>query len=100
VHWLLLIPFYVFTAIGVFLVLSLLCRALRLKLAAHTLAVTAVSAGIAVVLLPLFGHLIDLPGFTGRRLLMLAGVTFVLAAIDALLEPLLPLPFDDELADV
>ena len=99
-HWLLVIPFYVFTAIGVFLVLSLLCRVLRLKLAAHTLAVTAVIIGIFVVLLPLFEHLIALPDFNGRRLMMLAGVTFVLAAIDALLEPVLPLPIDDELADV
>jgi len=96
----LVIPFYVFTAIGVFLVLSLLCRVLRLKLSAHSLAVTAVIAGIFVVLFPLFEHLIDLPDLTGRKMIILLVITFGLAALDAVLERFLPLPFDDELADV
>ncbi|MBX3027613.1 hypothetical protein KF840_22165 [bacterium] len=98
-HYLLLVPFYVFIAIGVFLLLSILCRVLRLKLSANALAVTAVTVGVVIVLLPLFEG-IQLADYTGRRLLLVAGVTFVLATIDTLLEPLLPLPLDAELADL
>jgi hypothetical protein len=99
VHWFLLVPFYVFIAIGVFLLLSILCRVLRLKLSANALAVTAVIVGVVIVLLPLFEG-IQLSDYTGRRLLMIGVVTFVLATIDTLLEPLLPLPLDAELADL
>ena len=98
-HWLLLVPFYVFIAIGVFLLLSILCRIVRLKLSANALAVTAVVVGVFVVLLPLFEG-IQLADYTGRRLLMVAGVTFVLATIDTLLQAVLPLPLDAELADL
>lgn len=98
-HWLLLVPFYVFIAIGVFLTLSIACRILRLKLSANALAVTAVITGVVVVLLPLVEG-ITLSDYTGRRLLMVAGVTFVLATIDTLLESVLPLPLDAELADL
>ncbi len=97
-RWLLLIPFYVFTAIGVFLVLSMLCRILRLKLSANALAITSVAAGIAFVLLPLLEG-ITLADYSGLRLLALAGVTFLLATLDTLLEPLLPLPIDRELSE-
>ena len=99
-RWLLLIPFYVFTAIAVFLLLSIVCRVLRIKLAAHTLAITSVVLGVAVVCLSFFEHFIELPDLTGMRLVILAAVTFLLAAVDTLLEPLLPLPLDKELAEV
>lgn len=98
-RWLLLVPFYVFTAIGVFLVLSMLCRVLRLKLSANALAVTAVVSGIGFVLLPLIEG-ITLSDYTGLRLLILAAATFVLAALDTLIEPLLPLPIDRELSEL
>jgi hypothetical protein len=99
VHWFFLVPFYVFIAIGVFLTLSILCRMVRLKVAANTLAVTAVITGVFVVLLPLFEG-VQLSDYTGRRLLMVGAVTFVLATIDTLLEPVLPLPMDQELAEL
>ena len=98
-HWFLLVPFYVFVAIGVFLLLSILCRVLRLKLSANALAVTAVIVGVVIVLLPLFEG-IQLSDYTGRRLLIIGVVTFVLATVDTLLEPLLPLPLDADLADL
>ena len=98
-HWFLLVPFYVFIAIGVFLLLSILCRVLRLKLSANALAVTAVIVGVVIVLLPLFEG-IQLSDYTSRRLLVVGVATFVLATIDTLLEPLLPLPLDAELADL
>lgn len=98
-HWFLLVPFYVFIAIGVFLLISVLCRVLRLKLGANALAVTAVVVGVVIVLLPLFEG-IQLSDYTGRRLLAVGVVTFALAAIDTLLEPWLPLPLDADLADL
>lgn len=98
-HYFLLVPFYVFVAIGVFLLLSVLCRILRLKLSANALAVTAVIVGVVIVLLPLFEG-ITLADYTGRRLLVVGGVTFLLATIDTLLESVLPLPLDAELADL
>ena len=98
-HYLFLVPFYVFIAIGVFLFLSILCRILRLKLTANALAVTAVVVGVVIVLLPLFEG-IQVSDYTGRRLLLVGVVTFGLATIDTLLEPLLPLKLDAELADL
>ena len=98
-HYFLLVPFYVFIAIGVFLLLSILCRVLRLKLTANALAVTAVVVGVVIVLLPLFEG-IQLSDYTGRRLLVIGAVTFLHATIDTLLESLLPLPLDAELADL
>ena len=54
---------------------------------------------MVIVLLPLFEG-IQLSDYTGRRLLVIGVVTFVLATIDTLLEPLLPLPLDADLADL
>ncbi len=98
-HWFFLIPFYVFSAIGVFLALTIACRVLRLKLAANSLAVTAVFAGIAVVALPLIEG-VTAADYTAVRLLILGGITFAVATVDTLLEPFLPLPLDAELADL
>ena len=98
-HWFFLIPFYVFIAIGVFLTLTIACRVLRLKVAANSLAVTAVFAGIVVVGLPLLEGVTP-ADYTGVRLLILGGLTFGVATIDTLLEPLLPLPLDAEFAEL
>jgi hypothetical protein len=98
-HWFFLIPFYVFSAIGVFLLLTIVCRLLRLKVAANTLAVTAVCVGVVVVGLPLIEG-ITLAQYTGLRLLILAAITFGLATVDTLLESVLPLPLDAELAEL
>jgi prepilin signal peptidase PulO-like enzyme (type II secretory pathway) len=98
-HWLFLIPVYVFSAILVFLALTILCRVLRLKPAANTLAVTAVVCGLATIALPLLDG-VTLADYTGWRLLIIVAASFALAAIDTLLEPLLPLPVDAELAEL
>lgn len=98
-HAFILVPFYVFIAIGMFLTLSILCRLVRLKVSANALAVTAVITGVFVALLPLVEG-IHLEDYTGRRLLMVAAVTFLLATVDTLIEPLLPLPMDQELAEL
>ena len=98
-HYFLLVPFYFFIAIGVFLLLSLLCRVLRLKLTPTPSPSPRSCVGVVIVLLPLFEG-IELSDYTGRRLLVLGAVTFLLATIDTLLESLLPLPLDAELADL
>jgi hypothetical protein len=97
-HYLLVIPFYFFTALATFLVLALVSRVLRLKVGANALATTAVILGIGAVAVPLALDWIDLAHLSGRQLLVIGGITFVLAALDTLLEPLLPVPFDQELS--
>ena len=97
-HWLILIPFYFFGATGLFLRLTIASRLLRLKVTASTLAVTSVVLGLAFVIVPLVSDLLDLEHYAGRYVLGLGVVTFLIAAVDTILEPLLPLPLDQELA--
>ena len=98
-HSLVVIPFYFFAALGTFLALALTSRILRLKVGANALATAAVILGVAVVAVPLALDWVDLQHMTGRFLLGLGAVTFVLAALDTLLQRLLPLPIDRELAE-
>lgn len=97
-HWLLLIPFYFFGALAAFLALALAARALRLTVGANTLATAAVLLGVIVVAAPLALDWIDLAHLRGRHLLVLGAATFVLAALDTLLQSLLPLPLDRDLS--
>jgi hypothetical protein len=97
-HWLIVIPFYVFSAIGLFLAFTLVARLLRLKITVNAIAVTSVALGVAVVAVPLMADLLDLEHYAARYLLVLGAATFALAILDTLLEPLLPLPLDRELA--
>jgi hypothetical protein len=99
VHALVVIPFYFFAALSTFLVLALVSRILRLQVGANTLATTAVILAVAVVAVPLFLDWIDLAHLNGRRLLALGGISVLLAAIDTLLQRLLPLPADRDLAE-
>ncbi len=98
-HWLVVVPFYFFSAILTFLVLALVCRVTRAKIGANPLATIAVILAVGVVAVPLSLDWIDLAHMNGRRLLVLAVATVVLAAIDTLLQPLLPLPADRDLAE-
>jgi hypothetical protein len=99
-HWLVVIPFYFFAAIATFLLLALAARALRLRVGANGLATAAVLLAVAVVAVPLAADWIDLAHLTGRRLLVLAAATVVLAALDTLLQSVLPLPADRDLAEL
>lgn len=99
-HWLVVIPFYFFTAIATFLGLALMSRVLRLKVGANALAIAAVLLAVGVVAVPLAADWIDLAHLTGRRLLVLGAATFVLAALDTLLQPVLPLPADRDLSEL
>jgi len=99
-HALIVVPFYFFSAILTFLVLALACRFARAKIGANSLAIVAVVLAVAVVAVPLALDWIDLAHMNGRRLLALAVATVVLAAVDTLLQPLLPLPADRDLAEL
>jgi hypothetical protein len=98
-HWLVVIPFYFFSAILTFFVLTVVSRLLRLQIGANALAISAVIVAVAVVALPLTLDWVDLEHLNGRRLLALGAATFVLAALDTLLQPRLPLPVDRDLSD-
>ena len=99
-HWLIVIPFYFFSAILTFLVLAVGSRVLRVQTGANALAITAVIVAVAIVAAPLLLNWVDLEHLGGRRLLALGAATFVLAALDTLLQPRLPLPADRDLSDV
>ena len=97
-HWLVVIPFYFFSALAVFLLLALVSRILRLKVGANTIATTAVCLAVLVVAVPLMADWTDLEHLSGLRLLMLGAATLVLAGLDTLLQSLLPSPIDAELS--
>ncbi len=99
-HWLVVIPLYFFAAILMFLVLTLASRVLRLQVGASGLAITAVLLAASSVAVPLAVDWIDLADLTGRRLLALGAATFVLAALDTLLQRVLPLPADRDLSQL
>jgi len=98
VHALVVVPFYFFGALATFFVLTLISRVLRVKVGANTIATTAVVLGVFAVGIPLMLDWIDLAHLGGRRMLILGCTTFVLAALDTLLQGVLPLPVDGELS--
>jgi hypothetical protein len=98
-HGLVVVPFYFFSAVLTFLVLALASRLVRLQVGANALAIAAVILAVGVVAVPLALDWIDLPHLNGRRLLALAAATFVLAALDTLLQPFLPVPADRDLSE-
>ena len=97
-HWLVVVPFYFFSAIFTFLLLAVLSRIVRLQVGANALAITAVIVAVVLVAKPLIMRWIDLEHLNGRRLLVLGVATFVLAALDTLLQSRLPLPADRDLS--
>ena len=98
-HWLVVIPFYFFSAIGTFLLLALGSRLVRFQAGANALAIAAVIIAVVLVAVPLATGWTDLEHLGGRRLLGLGIATFVLAAIDTALQAWLPLPADRDLAE-
>lgn len=97
-HALIVVPFYFFSALATFLTLAILCRLVRAPIGANTLATTAVVVAVAVVAVPLALDWIDIPHLRLPLLGLLIAITFGLAAFDVLLQRLLPIPADRELA--
>jgi hypothetical protein len=96
-HWLIVIPLYFFAALAMLLFLMLVARLLRLKISVNPLVTTAVSASLALIVAPVVIGWATLDSYTGRGLLVLMLGTFALAAIDTLLQNVLPVPLDKEL---
>lgn len=99
-HWLILIPFYFFGALGLLLASMATARVLRLRVSVNPLVVGAVLASMALLVVPLAAGWASIDDYSGLALLALVLVTFVVAALDTLLEPLLPLPLDKELNEL
>jgi len=96
-HWLIVIPFYFFGALSLLLALMVVARLLRLKVKANTLVMIAVTVSIVGVALPLVAGWAEIHDYSGRIMLLIGVVSFLLAAADTLLEPRLPLPLDQDL---
>jgi hypothetical protein len=99
-HWLLLIPYYFFAALGTLLLLILLSRMARLRLSLNLLSTAAVVLGIGFVTVPLLTGCLALKDYTVGRMLGLVGATCVLALLDAVVQPALSIPLDRELQDL
>lgn len=98
-HWLIVIPFYFFTALLVFFVLAITCRVLRARVGANPLAITAAVTALVATVVPAALGWLPLEAYTSMRMVALAVGSFVLAVLDMLLMPTLGLPLDDELRD-
>jgi len=99
-HWLLLIPFYFFSALASLLVLVLVSRATRLRASISTLATAAVVLGLAFASVPILTGWLQLADYTVGRMFILVAFTGVLTLVDTLLRPSLPLPLDKELQEL
>jgi hypothetical protein len=97
-HWLIIIPFYFFTALSFLLLIIVVARVLRLKVGVNPLVMTAVTTSIGLVAVPLIFNWADLHDYEGRFMLAIGLGSFVLAGLDVILQQWLPLPLDDELA--
>ncbi len=99
-HWFILIPFYFFGSLAALPLLIVVCRLLRLKLSINALVGTAIVLSIAGIVIPLALDWVDLSAFRGRQMLALGVFSLLLAALDAALVRVLPLPLDRELQDL
>lgn len=99
-HWLIVIPYYFFTAVTAYLAFSLVCRALRAEVSANPVAMAAVLTSLASVALPLVAGWLTIAHYNWRGLVALLLASAVLATVDAALKGSLPLPLDRELEEV
>lgn len=99
-HWLILLPYYFFTAIGTSLLLLLLCRLVRARVGSSSLVTAAVILSLIGVAAPLVSGQMGIDDYSTLGFLVLAAASLLLAGLDTLLQPLLPLPADDELAQL
>lgn len=96
-HALILIPFYFFTATGLFLALLSVSRLLRLRPTLNSLAIGAVGAALLILAVPLSFGCVGTAFFTGLKLLGVAVASALLAAVDVLVGFALPLSLDTDL---
>jgi hypothetical protein len=99
-HWLIVIPLYFFAALALLLLSIVVARLLRLRVSINPLVTAAVIAALAVVVAPLVAGWVTLEAYTGRVLAALLVASFALAALDTLLQSLLPVPLDKQLEEL
>ena len=99
-HWLILIPYYFFTAITAYLSFALVCRLARASVSANPLAMAAMVTSIAATALPILTGWIPLASYSWQGLVVLLVLSGTLALLDAILKGGMPLPLDEELEDV
>ena len=97
-HWLIIVPFYFFTALSFLLLIIVVARVLRLKVGVNPLVMTSVTTSIGLVAVPLMLNWADMHDYEGRYMLVIGLASFVLAGLDVILQQWLPLPLDEELA--
>jgi len=98
-HWLILIPFYFFGSITLLLSFILAARVSRLRVSVDPLVPGACALAVALIVVPLLAGWVTLDAYGGRVLVVLIVASFTLAGLDALLQPLVPLPLDEELRE-
>ncbi len=99
-HWLILFPYYFFTALTLFLVFSIVSRVTRAGSGANSLALGAIVVSVVLTALPLITGTTYIADYSWPGLVFLLVVSLGLALIDTVLKPSLDLPLDQELEDV
>lgn len=99
-HWLILIPYYFFAALGVLLASLVLCRIVRLRASLNALVSTAIGVALVLVIVPLLGGWAAIGAYDGRKMIAVAVLTFLFALIDTLISGRLPLPLDRDLQEL
>ena len=99
-HWFILVPFYFFGSLAALPLLIIVCRLLRLKASINALVGIAIALSVGGIVIPLACDWVDLVAFRGGPMLALGVLSMVLAAVDAALLHVLPLPLDQELQDL
>jgi len=98
-HWLIVIPFYFFSALSLFFALCIASRLVRAKVGANPLATIAATVAVLTAIVPVVTGWVPLAAYTTVRMIGLGVVSFVLATVDTVLMPSLTLPVDDDLRD-
>jgi hypothetical protein len=98
-HWLIVIPFYLFGSITLLLSFILAARLLRLRVSVDPLVTGASALAIGLIVVPLVAGWVTLDAYRGRVLVLLIVTSFALAGLDTLLQRLVPLPLDEELRE-
>jgi hypothetical protein len=99
-HWLIVIPLYFFAALSLLLLSIVGARLLRLRVSINPIVTAAVSAALLLVVAPVVIGWVTLEIYTGRLLVALLLASFAIAALDTLLQSLLPLRLDKELEEL
>ncbi len=99
-HWLILIPYYFFTALSLYLAFALVCRFARLSASANPIAIAAVVGALVATAAPLVLDWTEISQYSWQPLVGLFAVSMTLAAIDTALMGTLGIPADAELEDV